>query len=78
MRFVAASTTTDSSPVAKPSSSQRSWFSACSRSSLPPAPGAPELLRFARASISSMKTTEGAWARASAKSSRTRFAPRPL
>mmetsp|Transcript_15987 Transcript_15987/g.34543 ORF Transcript_15987/g.34543 Transcript_15987/m.34543 type:complete len:320 (+) Transcript_15987:2096-3055(+) len=68
--------TTLSLSLSKPSSSVSSWFSVCSRSSL------PTLRRrmsrpLATASISSMNTMAGASLRAEAKSSRTRMAPMP-
>ena len=74
-RFVAASTMT---PVLvwKPSISVRSWLSVFSRSSLPEKPA---FLPRARpmASISSMKTMQGAFCLACSKRSRTREAPTP-
>mmetsp|Transcript_33111 Transcript_33111/g.78529 ORF Transcript_33111/g.78529 Transcript_33111/m.78529 type:complete len:357 (-) Transcript_33111:822-1892(-) len=70
-RFVAASRRTPSRP-SNPSSSVSSWLSVWSRSSLFPNP-----LFIPTASSSSMKTTQGARLRASAKRSRTRAAPRP-
>mmetsp|Transcript_7776 Transcript_7776/g.27610 ORF Transcript_7776/g.27610 Transcript_7776/m.27610 type:complete len:227 (-) Transcript_7776:2054-2734(-) len=74
-RLVPASTMTPS-VVEKPSISTSSWFSVFSRSSLPPLN--PPLPRArATASISSMKTMQGALARACAKRSRTRLGPTP-
>ena len=74
-RFVAARTIT---PVLvwKPSISVRSWFSVFSRSSLPENPA---FLPRARpmASISSMKTMQGAFCLACSNRSRTRDAPTP-
>mmetsp|Transcript_29054 Transcript_29054/g.61384 ORF Transcript_29054/g.61384 Transcript_29054/m.61384 type:complete len:235 (-) Transcript_29054:1148-1852(-) len=69
--------TTDSGLlVSKPSSSVKSWFRVCSRSSLP-----TDLSRLslplATASISSMNTMAGDSLRAFAKSSLTREAPMP-
>ena len=72
MRLVAAITTIDSDDR-KPSISARSWFRACSRSSLELLP--PRVL--ARASISSTKMMALPNLRATAKSSRTRLAPTP-
>mmetsp|Transcript_1464 Transcript_1464/g.4479 ORF Transcript_1464/g.4479 Transcript_1464/m.4479 type:complete len:218 (+) Transcript_1464:592-1245(+) len=73
-RLVAASTTTPLLP-SKPSISVRSWFTVCSRSSLPwPKPA---LRCRPTASISSMKMMHGALFLASAKRSRTREAPMP-
>mmetsp|Transcript_37659 Transcript_37659/g.96235 ORF Transcript_37659/g.96235 Transcript_37659/m.96235 type:complete len:215 (-) Transcript_37659:517-1161(-) len=59
----------------KPSISTRSWLSVFSLSSLPPMPPLP--LALPTASISSMKTMQGALARAWLKRSRTREAPTP-
>mmetsp|Transcript_70803 Transcript_70803/g.195575 ORF Transcript_70803/g.195575 Transcript_70803/m.195575 type:complete len:289 (+) Transcript_70803:3263-4129(+) len=73
-RFVAASTTTPLLP-SKPSISVRIWFKVCSRSSLPPPMPAPRCLPMA--SISSMKTMQGAFSFACLKMSRTREAPTP-
>ncbi len=73
-RLVAAMTTVWSFGV-KPSISERSWLSVCSRSSLPPPRPAPR--ERPTASISSMNTIAGAAAFASSKSSRTRAAPTP-
>ena len=71
-RLVAASTITPASP-SMPSISVSSWLSVWSCSLLK-----PSLLRLApTASISSMKTTQGAFSLASLKSSRTRLAPTP-
>mmetsp|Transcript_17201 Transcript_17201/g.45566 ORF Transcript_17201/g.45566 Transcript_17201/m.45566 type:complete len:227 (-) Transcript_17201:871-1551(-) len=73
-RLVPARTTT---PVlgAKPSISTSSWFRVLSRSSLPPPPPPPRLRPTA--SISSMKTMEGAFSLASLKRSRMRLGPTP-
>mmetsp|Transcript_15406 Transcript_15406/g.48575 ORF Transcript_15406/g.48575 Transcript_15406/m.48575 type:complete len:482 (+) Transcript_15406:627-2072(+) len=74
-RFVPARTTT---PVLglKPSISTSIWFKVLSRSSLPPPP--PPLLRLRpTASISSMKTMEGAASLACLKRSRIREGPTP-
>ena len=73
-RLVAAMTTTRS-VRSKPSISDSSWFSVCSRSSLPPPRPAPRARPTA--SISSMKTIAGALFFASLNRSRTRAAPRP-
>mmetsp|Transcript_94781 Transcript_94781/g.238929 ORF Transcript_94781/g.238929 Transcript_94781/m.238929 type:complete len:282 (+) Transcript_94781:1496-2341(+) len=73
-RLVAAMTTTPLLP-SKPSISVRSWFTVCSRSSLP-CPK-PALRCRPTASISSMKMMHGADFFASAKRSRTRDAPMP-
>mmetsp|Transcript_23861 Transcript_23861/g.39845 ORF Transcript_23861/g.39845 Transcript_23861/m.39845 type:complete len:242 (-) Transcript_23861:1025-1750(-) len=70
--FVAAMVMTPVFP-SKPSISTRSWFSVCSRSSLPP----PLPLWRPMASISSMNTMHGAFSRAVLKRSRTRAAPTP-
>mmetsp|Transcript_49707 Transcript_49707/g.158758 ORF Transcript_49707/g.158758 Transcript_49707/m.158758 type:complete len:345 (+) Transcript_49707:372-1406(+) len=70
-RLVAASTKIPL-VASKPSISVRSWLRVWSRSSFRPAPRRPPT-----ASSSSMNTTHGARLRASAKSSRTRAAPRP-
>ena len=72
-RLVAASTTTALCP-SKPSSSTSNWLSVWSRSSLP-----DTLIVRLRptASISSIKTTQGADWRAWLKRSRTRLAPTP-
>mmetsp|Transcript_49361 Transcript_49361/g.112406 ORF Transcript_49361/g.112406 Transcript_49361/m.112406 type:complete len:246 (-) Transcript_49361:2539-3276(-) len=59
----------------KPSISVRIWLSVCSRSSLPPPMPAPRCLPMA--SISSMKTMQGAFSLACLKMSRTREAPTP-
>ena len=59
----------------KPSISVRSWFSVCSRSSLPPKAPPPRFLPMA--SISSMKTIHGAFSFACLKRSRTFAAPMP-
>src|SRR5215831_14875415 len=74
-RLVAAITTTPGA-WSKPSISDSSWFSVCSRSSLPP-PMTALPRRPPMASISSMKMIEGARLRASANRSRTRDAPTP-
>ncbi len=58
-----------------PSISTRSWFRVCSLSSFPPPRPAPLLLPTA--SISSMKTMQGAFFFASAKRSLTLDAPTP-
>jgi hypothetical protein len=73
-RLVAAMTTT-LAPGSKPSMSDSSWLSVCSRSSLEPNPPGPR--RPPMASISSMKMIDGARLRASANRSRTREAPTP-
>mmetsp|Transcript_15307 Transcript_15307/g.29681 ORF Transcript_15307/g.29681 Transcript_15307/m.29681 type:complete len:264 (+) Transcript_15307:1115-1906(+) len=74
-RLVPASTTTPSLEV-KPSISTRSWFNVFSRSSLPPLkPPFPRAR--ATASISSMKTMQGAFLRACPNKSRTREGPTP-
>ena len=74
-RFVAARTITPAF-VWKPSISVSSWLSVFSRSSLPEKPA---FLPRARpmASISSMKTMQGAFCLACSKRSRTREAPTP-
>ncbi len=74
-RFVAARTITPAL-VWKPSISVSSWLSVFSRSSLPEKPA---FLPRARpmASISSMKTMQGAFCLACSKRSRTREAPTP-
>ena len=59
----------------KPSISDKSWFSVCSRSSFPP-PYFVSLLR-PMASISSINTIQGAFFSASLNRSRTREAPTP-
>ena len=69
--FVAAKTNTPAA-LLNPSISTSIWFNVWSRSSFNPAPR-----RAPMASSSSMNTTHGAFFRASAKSSRTRAAPRP-
>ena len=74
-RFVAASTTIPSA-MSKPSISDKSWLSVCSRSSLETAAPEPER-RWPMASTSSMKMIAGARFHASAKRSRTRAAPTP-
>ncbi len=74
-RLVAPMTITPSAPE-KPSISVRIWLSVCSRSSWPPMPPAPPRAR-PMASISSMKTIDGATLRASSNRSRTREAPTP-
>jgi len=56
--FVAAITMTGDLSASKPSISERSWFSVCSLSSLPPI--GPEFLLLPIASISSIKTIAGA------------------
>src|SRR5882672_7312676 len=73
-RLVAAMTIT---PIvaSKPSISTSSWFSVCSRSSLPPPRPAPRWRPTA--SISSMKTMHGACFFACSNMSRTRAAPTP-
>src|SRR6056297_2012181 len=58
-----------------PSISTRSWLSVCSRSSLPPPYPAPRCRPTA--SISSMKTIQGAFFLACSNMSRTRLAPTP-
>ena len=74
-RLVAARMMTPLLP-SKPSISVSSWFSVCSRSSLPPIP--PPLLRFwPMASISSIKTMQGAFSFACLNRSRTLDAPMP-
>mmetsp|Transcript_84091 Transcript_84091/g.151776 ORF Transcript_84091/g.151776 Transcript_84091/m.151776 type:complete len:258 (-) Transcript_84091:484-1257(-) len=73
-RFVAATTMTPVFP-SKPSISVRIWFRVCSRSSLPPPMPAPRCRPMA--SISSMKTMQGAFSLACLKMSRTREAPTP-
>mmetsp|Transcript_92416 Transcript_92416/g.299021 ORF Transcript_92416/g.299021 Transcript_92416/m.299021 type:complete len:275 (-) Transcript_92416:480-1304(-) len=72
--FVAATTITPVLPW-KPSISVRIWFRVCSRSSLPPPMPAPRCRPMA--SISSMKTMQGAFSFACLKMSRTREAPTP-
>ena len=67
--------TTTLAPGSKPSMSDSSWLSVCSRSSLEPNPPGPR--RPPMASISSMKMIDGARFRASANRSRTRDAPTP-
>mmetsp|Transcript_44517 Transcript_44517/g.117675 ORF Transcript_44517/g.117675 Transcript_44517/m.117675 type:complete len:292 (-) Transcript_44517:382-1257(-) len=75
--FVAARTMTVPPVALKPSISVRIWLRVCSRSPLPEPPR-PPLLRFLpMASISSMKTMQGALALALEKMSRTREAPTP-
>ena len=73
-RLVAAMTMTPELP-SKPSISTSSWFSVCSRSSLPPPRPAPRWRPTA--SISSMKTMHGAFFFACSNMSRTRAAPTP-
>ena len=73
-RLVAAMRMTPSA-VSKPSISTRSWFSVCSRSSLPPPRPAPRWRPTA--SISSMNTMHGAFFRPCSNMSRTRLAPTP-
>mmetsp|Transcript_9064 Transcript_9064/g.30908 ORF Transcript_9064/g.30908 Transcript_9064/m.30908 type:complete len:209 (+) Transcript_9064:1143-1769(+) len=73
-RLVAAMTITPGLP-SKPSISVSSWFSVCSRSSLPPI--MPEPRWRPTASISSMKMMHGAFFLAVSKRSRTREAPTP-
>ena len=73
-RFVAAMTMT-ASFASKPSISTKSWLSVCSRSSWPPPTPAPRCLPTA--SISSIKTIQGAFFFAFSKRSRTREAPTP-
>ena len=60
----------------KPSISTSSWFSVCSRSSVPPPPCDPDRL-LPMASSSSMKMIAGAFALACSNSLRTRDAPTP-
>ena len=72
-RFVAARMTTPFEE-SKPSISASSWFSVCSRSSLPPN---LESLVLPMASISSIKMIAGATFAACWKRSRTRLAPTP-
>ena len=67
--------TTTLAPGSKPSMSESSWLSVCSRSSLDPNPPGPR--RPPMASISSMKMMAGERLRASAKRSRTLDAPTP-
>ena len=73
-RFVAARMMTPLLP-SKPSISVSSWFKVCSRSSLPPY--WPPLRFWPMASISSMKTMQGAFSLACLKRSRTLLAPMP-
>src|SRR5215207_4247235 len=73
-RFVAAMMMMPSF-ASKPSISTRSWFSVCSRSSLPPPRPAPRWRPTA--SISSMKMMQGAFFFAWSNMSRTREAPTP-
>ena len=73
-RLVAAMTITPALP-SKPSISTSSWFSVCSRSSLPPPRPAPRWRPTA--SISSMNTMHGAFFFACSNMSRTRAAPTP-
>ena len=73
-RLVAAITMTPALP-SKPSISTSSWFSVCSRSSLPPPRPAPRWRPTA--SISSMNTMHGAFFFACSNMSRTRAAPTP-
>ncbi len=73
-RFVAAKIKTPLE-LSKPSISERSWFNVDSLSSFPP-PYLESLLR-PMASISSIKTMQGAFLAASLKRSRTREAPTP-
>ena len=73
-RLVAAITITPEL-VSKPSISTSSWFSVCSRSSLPPPRPAPRWRPTA--SISSMNTMHGACFFACSNMSRTRAAPTP-
>ncbi len=61
--------------ASKPSISTSSWFSVCSRSSLPPPRPAPRWRPTA--SISSMKMMHGAFFLACSNISRTRLAPTP-
>ena len=61
--------------ASKPSISTSSWFSVCSRSSLPPPRPAPRWRPTA--SISSMKMMHGAFFLACSNMSRTRLAPTP-
>ena len=61
--------------ISKPSISTSSWFSVCSRSSLPPPSPAPRCRPTA--SISSMKTMHGEACLACSNRSRTREAPTP-
>src|SRR5215203_3090788 len=72
----AAITITIPGSFSNPSSSTRSWFSACSRSLVPPSPP-PELREPPIASSSSMKMTARPDLRASLKRRRMRAAPRP-
>mmetsp|Transcript_8361 Transcript_8361/g.52149 ORF Transcript_8361/g.52149 Transcript_8361/m.52149 type:complete len:485 (+) Transcript_8361:2340-3794(+) len=72
--FVAATTMIPVFP-SKPSISVSSWFKVCSLSSLPPPTPAPRDLPTA--SISSMKTIQGAFSFAFLNKSRTRDAPTP-
>ena len=73
-RFVAAMRMTPSFD-SKPSISTSSWFSVCSRSSWPPPRPAPRWRPTA--SISSMKTMQGAFFLPCSNRSRTRDAPTP-
>ena len=73
-RFVAAITIMPSL-TPKPSISTRSWLSVCSLSSCPPPIPVPR--RLATASISSIKTIQGAFLLALPKRSLTREAPTP-
>ena len=73
-RFVAAMMMTPSLG-SKPSISTRSWLRVCSRSSWPPMFPTPRLRPTA--SISSMKTMQGAFFLACSNMSRTRLAPTP-
>mmetsp|Transcript_24174 Transcript_24174/g.82518 ORF Transcript_24174/g.82518 Transcript_24174/m.82518 type:complete len:580 (-) Transcript_24174:349-2088(-) len=73
-RLVAATTMMPVLP-SKPSISVRSWFSVCSRSSLPPPMPVPRLRPTA--SISSTKMMHGAFSFAFLNRSRTRDAPTP-
>ena len=73
-RFVAAKTIIPSL-TPKPSISTKSWFKVCSLSSWPPPIPVPR--RRATASISSIKTIQGAFFLASSNKSLTREAPTP-
>src|SRR5690349_11450149 len=76
MWLEAATTITQLSSRSKPSSSTRSWLSACSRSLVPPSP--PPSERWPPiASSSSMKITARFALRASLNRRRIRAAPRP-